>query len=444
MNEMDLGNDLKPEPSGGVLSVVVRTLLALLILGAGGGLAWYFMANRPRAERQPREKLARYAEVMPLVTGDHQVTVLAMGTVMPARDVRLASEVAGRIVGVSESLVPGGFFQAGARLAEVAREDYELAVVRRRAELVQAEAERRRELGQQEVARREYEMLGQEEVSETDRLLMLREPQLQAATARVSGAKATVDAAELDLARTVLRAPFNAMVQTRNIEVGAQVGVGSEVAHLVGTDEYWVEVQLPVSEMQWLAIPGFNTEGEGAVVRIYHEPAWGREAYREGRIYRLLPSLQPEGRLARLLVSVDDPWDMALPAAARHPLLLGSFVRVEMDGKNVNDVIAVPRRALRDGNRIWVMTAEGKLAIRDVETVWSDARHVYVHDGTAVGEQLVLSDIAAPVAGMALRGNSSRKTGEQGSRVDGSTELKTDEQRADDAGAEVESGKDRP
>jgi hypothetical protein len=134
-----------------------------------------------------------------------------------------------------------------------------------------------------------------------------------------------------------------------------------------------------------------------------HDAAWGPGVSRAGTVCRLMTDLEPEGRMARLLVKVRDPLHLAAPLAERRPLILGSYVRVEIEGRDLANVIRLARAELHDGKRVWVMTASKTLEIRDVKTAWSGNNHVYVSEGLQAGELLVTSDLAAPVPGMALR-----------------------------------------
>ena len=73
---------------------------------------------------------------------------------------------------------------------------------------------------------------------------------------------------------------------------------------------------------------------------------------------------------------------------------------MDVQGETLADVYRIPRRALRDNNTIWLVDADGALQIKPVVTVWSDDRHVLIHDRITPGDRLVVSDLAAPVAGM--------------------------------------------
>ena len=383
------------------LGRAMRLLLVLVILAVGAGISYYWLANRPAAKRRPPRPAAVLVEVALVTPKTHRVVVPVMGMVVPARTIQLASRVSGEIVDVSPPFVPGGRFEAGKRILQIDPRDYRLAVQQRTSDLTKAQCDLRIEMGQQSVARREYELLSQD-VQEEDKELILRNPQLAQAQAAVSAVQAALDKARLDMTRTDVAAPFNAMVQSRNVDLGSQVNVGTPLAALVGTDKYWIQVSVPVDQLKWIDIPGVSSS-LGSTARVYHETAWGPKKFRAGTVERLMTGLEPQGRMARLLIAVEDPLDLKAPAAGRRPLILDLYTRVEIDGRELANVVEVPRTALRDGRSVWLMKPDGTLAIRDVRIIWSGNEHVYVTGGLADGDCLVTSDLGAPVEGMALR-----------------------------------------
>lgn len=230
----------------------------------------------------------------------------------------------------------------------------------------------------------------------------MRKPQLETARARLKAARARLDQARLDLERTVIRAPFPAVVQQREVNLGARVAANASLLTLFGTDEYWVEVVVPVQQLHWLDIP--RKAGErGSPVRVYDAAAWGEGVYRRGRVLRLGADLEEQGRLARLLVAVEDPLGLRMEESERARLFVGSYVRVEMEGRRLESVATLDRSLLRDGDRVWIMNAENRLEIRPVEIVFRHRDRVLISGGIRAGERLVASGLAAAVAGQPLR-----------------------------------------
>jgi len=437
------GGEGDPSAARKWLKRAVRVLLVGVILAAAAGISYYWLTHRPIAQRRPPEGRATLVEVHPVRRDTQTIVVRALGTVVPARQVELAPRVGGEIVHISPEFVPGGRFDAGEVVARIDPKDFELAVrgheaerdkraaeleqragevTQRASDVVQAESELAIEMGQQSVAKREYELLGQVVRSE-DEALVLRRPQLKIAQSACEAAKAAKRSAEaarraaqaikeaadvaleqagLDLQRTTIRAPFNAMVQSRQVNLGSQVSAGTPLATLVGTDEYWVQVSLPVDQLKWIRVPEFNSR-QGSTARVYCEPAWGPEAWRSGRVARLMTALEPQGRMARLLVTVADPLGLKADSAERRALILDSYVRVDIEGRALDGVVRVPRTALRDGQRVWVMTEDRTLDIRQVTIAWSGNDHVCISEGLADGDLLITSNLGAPVQGMALK-----------------------------------------
>jgi multidrug efflux pump subunit AcrA (membrane-fusion protein) len=224
----------------------------------------------------------------------------------------------------------------------------------------------------------------------------------QAAEAALASAQAALKKADLDLKRHTIKAPFNAILLSKSIDVGSQIAVGSELASLVGTDAFWIQVSVPVDQLHWIEIPGFNSEN-GAAVKVLHRSGWGNGMSRTGRVQQMMTDVEPEGRMARLLVVVEDPLDLKRPPDERQPLILNSYVSVAIRGRPLENVASIPRTSLRDGRRVWVAAADDKLDIRDVTIVWGGADYVFVSDGLHNGDRLITSDLGAPVQDMAVR-----------------------------------------
>ena len=192
------------------------------------------------------------------------------------------------------------------------------------------------------------------------------------------------------------------MIDSRSANLGTQVFTGTQLATLVGTDEYWVQVSVPVDQLKWITIPGANGK-EASRARVYYEAYWGEGVYRTGTVGRLMADLEPEGRMARLLVMVKDPLSLVSGNAEVPPVILGAYLRVEIEGKELTDVVSISRSALRDGNKAWVMSPENTLDIRELEIIWSDDENVFISGRLRDGELLIVSDLAAPVERMPLR-----------------------------------------
>jgi len=324
-----------------------------------------------------------------------------MGKVRAAQEVDLHPQVRGEVRFISTDLLPGGLVKKGKTLLRIDPADYLIAVSQAVSAVAKAEADLRVEQGRQAIARKTYALLGNTQAG-ADRDLVLRGPQLRQAKASLEAAQAALRRARLDLSRTTIRAPWNATVQSRSVDVGTRVTETNSLVKIIGTDAYWVELVVPVDQLRWIQIPG-NATDPGARVRIRDPAASLGGASREGRVLRLAPDLEDKGRMARLIVVVDDPLALAPASHGKPRLLIGSYVQATIEGQALSSVAAVSRRLIRDGNSVWVFSSLGKLDIRVVKIVFRGPDQVLVSGGIRAGERLVVTDLAAPVQNMPLR-----------------------------------------
>lgn len=376
-------------------------LVCIVILLLAVGIITAINLTEPVAERvTATRKTAMLVEVVTVDAGTFRPKIEAMGVVRPEQEIELSPRVSGEIVSVSESFTPGGFVKAGDVLLTIDPADYEANLLERESALHQAEADLQMELGRQDVAKKDYELLDRE-LSPGNRALVLREPQLKAARARLEAATAALRRAELDLERTQVRAPFDAHIISRAANVGSQVSPGEMLGHLVGVDAYWVEATVPVGSLRWIAFPE-NSSGPGASVEVRNRSAWPAGSMREGTIHRMIGALESQTRLARVLLTVKDPLAHEPENKDQQPLMIGSFVEARIEGKPLGNVVRVSRDYLRQNDTIWLME-DSVLRIRRPDILFRDAEHVYIRNGIDSDARVVTTNLATVVDGAPLR-----------------------------------------
>ncbi|TFG49550.1 MAG: efflux RND transporter periplasmic adaptor subunit [Gemmatimonadales bacterium] len=390
-----------PTPKPGGLRRFLTFALPALVLGAAALLAVALVKTSPKAAPLPPQRSARLVETRLVKFAAQPTIIQANGIVKPAREVLIYPRVAGEVMMISPELMPGGRFAEGAMLVKIDPADFELTVRQREADLARSRATITQEMGQQAVAKREYELLG-EGISEQSRALVLRQPQLAQARAAEATAEAALELARLNLERTTVKAPFNGTVRARNVNAGMQVTANTALLTLTGSDEYWVELTVPVDQLRWLRIP--RAVGErGSRVRLTSESFRHGKDSREGEVLRLLPDLEPNSRLARVLVSVADPLALRPENAGQPALILGDYVRAQIEGAGLPAAVALERSVFRDGDQVWVMSPRKELEIRPVTVGYRGPETLLVTAGLTNGDQVITTDLPAAVAGMSLR-----------------------------------------
>jgi RND family efflux transporter MFP subunit len=414
-------NDQQKQDKKGTLKPasrnIMRLIICLVLIAVGIGGARFLIATKPKVSKRPPEKMAPLVSTTALQSENYTFSIPAMGTVIPARETGLQVAVPGKVIYIHPEFTEGGMLAKGMKILQVDPKDYELAVQQKRRALADAEYSYKLEQGHQDVARMEWSLLyGDKPIDEGESDLALRKPHLEKVQVEIRAARAELEQAEINLQRSTLTAPFNTLVLNTYVELGSQLSSQEKLADLVGTDNYWVQVSLPIDRLKWIQVPN-GQQGGGSEVKIFYRT----DNVKIGRVIRLLPDLSKEGRMARLLIEVNDPLDLQAKNEKQPMLLIGEYVRVSIEGEELQNVFRVPRTALHNDSEVWIVDEEGKLSIRPVKTIWRDQDTVVVRDGFKSGETLVISDIAAPVAGMDLRieqpGKKDKQPGQKGGKI---------------------------
>ena len=381
------------------LRLGIQILVGLAVAAGAGVVSFMLLKTAPKTVPADKKQAAKIVQVMMLEPGDERIMVTAWGTVIPSREVTIRPQVSGRVIAQNEALVPGGRLSKGDEIVQIDPSDYEFALTEKRAELVEAEYENDVEKGRQVVARREFDQLRDElPVADMNPALALREPQLRRAEAMIAKAQNAIDRAQLDLDRTVLNAPFNCMVAEESVETGQLVEPGSDICRLVGSDSFWVRATLPMSDLSRVKLP--NAATTGAAAEVHLDTGNGQINPWAGKVVRLLSDLESAGRMARLLVEVEDPLGLKSKDSGRTPLLLGSYVKADIEAGMLENVLEIPRAALREGNRLWMVGLDNRIRIAEPEILWTRPQTVLVPDIRKDGERLIVSELKSALPGM--------------------------------------------
>ncbi|MBK0398102.1 efflux RND transporter periplasmic adaptor subunit [Limibaculum sp. M0105] len=381
-----------------ILAAVLKTVVPLVLLAAAGWVAYQIIDTAPVADRRDRPRLARLVEVVEAAPAAEGPMLDVWGDVAAPRVLNLRPEVSGLVIDLNPDLITGGEVAAGELLVGIDDRTARQAVAGAEAAIRQIDARIAIERGQGARAALDLGRLpGRASLTDEQRALILREPQMAELRAEREAAEAALERAALDLARTRITAPFDALVDSADVAQGSYLTAGTEIATLVPVDRFEVRLAVPLSALAWLDL------AEGAEVRFTQPGVWPEGAFRTGRVLRVSPRLNPAARMAEVIAEVGDPMARTPENEGKPPLLLGSFLRASMQARAVPGAVTLPRAAVRDGDTVWVMTPDDRLDIRPVVIAWRGAREVLISDGLAPGERVVTTVLASVSNGMALR-----------------------------------------
>lgn len=383
------------------LKLFLQLFFSILILACSFTLANYYLNSSPKAKPKKKAPRPPLVQVMEVHFANHHFEVEAMGTIVGAEQIDLKPRISGEVTKLSPELIPGGFFALGTPLLNIDPTDYELNILQLRSEVAKARSDQDLEMGNQRIAQKEYEILNQE-VSAVEKRLMLRVPQLGIAQANLDAVKAKLKRAEIDLLRTEVTTPFNAVILDKMVGVGSRVSPTTPLARLVGTDSFWVRMTVPVDQLQRFDIPA-NISEKGSPVHIYPQNKNGFDRFRTGRILRLGANLEQDGRMALIYAEVKDPLCLLPENKGKTKLLLGSFVRVTIEGKELTEVASVSRDHFHTNDEVWILNKENRLEIRKVDIAARTRESIFVKGGLKQGEKIITTTLSSPIEGSLLQ-----------------------------------------
>ena len=380
------------------LLLILQLLLSAAIIAASVYGAKYLMETKKVAEKVEIERKAPLVRASKVREQSTRVYVRAMGEVLPEKEVTITPQVGGKIEFTSAQLVVGGSFGAGDVIFKIDSRDFELAVDQQKAQLEQALFSVKVEEGKQIIAQREWQLVGSErKTSQLSKDLALRKPHLENARAALKAARSGLERAKLDVERCTIKAPFKAVVVEEFVDKGQVVTPQTKVARLVGQDRFWVRTAVKVEDLSCFALPE-GDGGGGAWAEVLYDAGNGKAMKKKGQVMGLLANLEPRGHMARVLIAVDDP------LRDRHsPLLLGTRVEVSIEGRMLENVVLIPRKALHRGEEVYVINEQNRLEIRRVSVLRLRENEVIIDDGLSSGERIITSHLANALPNMLLR-----------------------------------------
>jgi len=387
--------------TGGVKSRLKRMAVpsTIIIVSFAVYVAMGLMAPKP--EKKPIVNKAPLVEVVEVARGKVIFEIESQGSISPRTETTLVSEVSGQIKNVSEKFVVGGFFIKGEQLLEIDPISYQVALLQAQARLDGANAKLVEERARGKQAAKEWSLTGRSKKNAP--ILALRKPQLQQAVADVKAADADVKNAEIKLGRTKIIAPYDAMLKSKMVDVGQYVTTGTQLAATFAVD--YAEIRLPIKEqdLAYINIPAMGAANErGSQVEL--SSVQGSKVKKWSTfITRSEGVVDANSRVNYIVAQIDDPYGLSSDGQRSEPIRIGTFVKARIIGTAVDDIIAIPRKAVRGEHQIYLLNSDKKLDFTNVEILRSDAKNIYISAGIDDGSQIILTKLATAVQGMSLR-----------------------------------------
>ena len=369
-----------------------KLLVPAIILAISAGVYLVLVGTKPQLGTTPKEPVPVAVRAMTVNPTTISLSVTSEGNVQPKIETKLVSQVAGEVVSISPSLASGGEFKQGDVLLRLDPRDYEIALARAQANRKRMQAEKR--YADEEAAR--IRSLYADELASVAELQNIERLQ-SVAQAAADDAAAAVDRAKIDLARTVFVAPYNGRVRDEAVDLGQFIPKGATIATLYDIDR--LEVRLPLADAQLAYLnPSFAQTGLAddtpANVTLTANYAGSTQTW-EAKLLRTEGDIAKKSRFLHLIVEVSQTVN---DNGVRLPV--GLFVDAKIEGRSVDNLVSVPRTALRPDNAVMVIDEASRLHFRPVSIFKLSDQTALISDGLATGERISISPLQFVVEGM--------------------------------------------
>ncbi len=377
-----------------------RIILVLIIVAIAVFVTGKLVANKKTPKRLIHASSGAVVNVVTAKRTSLNLHVEGTGLVKPLQEVAIAPQVSGIVTFTSPRLVQSGFFKRGEVLFKIEDTDSILALEQAKADLTKTKLDLAKIEGLADIALQEWHLLNTSEAEPHP--LVVYTPQLASAKAMEASAKAKVELARLDVARTTVTAPFDCFVRSKDIEIGQYVRDGNVVLHLVGTNQAEIMVPLSLVDIAVVSVSSARDKKQGSPVTV-HLNVGGEKHLWQGVVDRFGGEIDSTSRMLDVIVVVDDPYVLKEGNSNSMPLVMGSFVTVEIEGRQYDDVVRIPRMGLRDDATVWIARADSTLEVRSVTVLRKNQASVIVSHGLEDGDQVILTPLRGASPDMKLR-----------------------------------------
>ena len=375
-------------------NTAIKAIITIAVLLAAVAAAAGIIMSRPMPEQLSVSETTSAIRAMTVVKESLRLKIRSEGTVTPKTQTNVIPEIKGRVTWISPNLVVGGYFQAGDLLVTIDAADYEARTGLAQAQLLRAEAELEHKRFE---FKRLQQLIKDNLVSQSNLENAARAHKI--AKANVIESKINLAQAERDLGRTKITAPFEGMVRSESIDIGQFVQQGAPIASIYASDA--VEVRLPIVNAQLAYLDPANLQrGEldpatAPMIRLTARYAGTSFVWR-GQLARTEGEIDAQSRMITAVARVrQDNQSPDVP-----PLQVGAFVAAEIEGQYLNDIVRLPRAALRPNSQVLIIDGDNRLRFRAVNVLRLENDFVLIDSGLESGEVVNLSPIQTVVDGM--------------------------------------------
>ncbi len=376
-----------------------KTLPFMVLMGAVLISVLLFSTKPETKPVQPKERVWSVA-AQTARFGVVRHRVHAFGEFKARREIDLRALVSGEVIATSPQFEEGAYVEQGTRLLQIDPFQYENALADAQAQLQGGQAMLSEREAAFKRAELEYERAQRlfERGTVAQKFIDDRLTDVTIARARLSQQKAAVERlqvqvkrAQRNLQNTVVEAPFDAYIGRVNAREGRLLNLNDRVATLTDAKDF--EVHFNLSDAEYGRFLATGTALIGSPVMVLWEVG-GQSLRLKARLVRVGGRISQNTRGVEAYAQIEDD----VPPALRS----GAFVTVELEGKEFERAVEIPKNALFGDDKVYVIE-DGRLAARQVNIIATTDKTIIIAGGLANGEQILLTRFNEAAAGVAVK-----------------------------------------
>jgi multidrug efflux pump subunit AcrA (membrane-fusion protein) len=172
--------------------------------------------------------------------------------------------------------------------------------------------------------------------------------------------------------------------------LGQFVAAGSPLADIFSVEYAEIRLPIPQNKLAYLELPDMSGAEKGSPIDIYTDVS-GEIKHWTAQLHRTEGVFDERSRALYVVARVEDPY--GLRHSDRAPLRIGAFVNANIEGRELTDIVPLPRYVMRAGNSLWVVDESGYLRNRKVSLLRTSGDLVYVKGGLDEGDLVSLTSL---------------------------------------------------
>ncbi len=349
----------------------------IILLGGSAALSELFVSMKPEQKKKPEIEMKRFVNTETVRYSEIVSPLRESGRAVSGSQVTLVSEASGKIEPGEVVLRKGTSFKKGQLLAEIYKDEAELALKARKSQFLTTMTsllpDMKIDFPEQIEA---YEMFFRSIDMEKDLPVFpeVKNEKLKVflASRNVYNEYYGIKQDEKKLERHSLYAPFNGTFTQVNFEPGAYVNTGGQIANMIRTGPVEIEVPGKNTESKWIKI--------GDKVNVVSPDGM---SYRDGKVVRKADFINADSQMRSIFVQVQN--------LVNDELLPGEWKVVQFPGQKIAAAMEIPRGAVFNSNTVYTVI-DGKLKKREINVLKVNETTL-IFNGLEEGLKLVIEPL---------------------------------------------------